>query len=489
MSEEYLLGIDVGTLAVKGSLVNLDGDIISSDFIEHDILTPKPGWSEQDPERHWWHDTVKVIRNIVSSANVKVSCIKAIGVSGLFPDMCPLDEEGKPLRNAILYSDNRSLPETKYLNRIYNWDITTEEMISKVLWFMRNEPEKFRRTKMILNAPNYVVYKLTNVYSMDYLLASFFGGVYDDAKKEWREEILKELKIPLDILPPTYPSIEVIGTITDEASKATGLKEGTPVIVGTGDAFTTMLSSTIIDPGDTLIYYGTAGLCIILSRSLRDLFLGNYDNLRECLFQATYVLTTGEFLKWFISEFLRYESIFIEDHSLNIYEILDNKASNIPPGSNGLLIIPYLRGERTPKFNPDAKGVIFGLTIHHTLHHIYRAILESFGYMVRLGIEQARDKKIYPKRLIASGGGAKSALWRHIISDILNMPQEYVKNADASIGSAFLAGLGVKLLKDVRDVYRWAKHMDVTYPRPQIHEKYETLYQEFLKLHNLLFGH
>jgi len=487
MSEEYLLGIDVGTLGVKGSLISSDGKAISSSFIEHDVLTPKPGWSEQDPDKHWWGDTVRVIRGILSSARIKASSIKAIGVSGLFPDMCPLDADGRPVRYAILYSDNRSIEETNYLNKVYGWNITTEEVISKVLWFMKHEPERFKKTKMILNAPNYVTYKLTGVYSMDYLLASCFGGVYDDARKQWKIDVLKELKIPPDILPSTYPSTKVIGTVTKQSARITGLKEGTPVIAGTGDVFTTMLSSKIINVGDTLIYYGTAGLCIILTMDLNDLFLGNYSNFSDCMFQATYVLTTGELLKWFVNEFLKYEEAFIKNHDLNIYSLLDNKAQDIEPGSHGLIVIPYFRGERLPKFNPNAKGMIFGLTTYHTLYHIYRAMLESFGYMVRLGIEDAKNKDILPKRLIASGGGAKSALWRQIVSDIINMPQQYVAGVDASIGSAFLAGLGVKLIQDIKEINKWVETTDITYPRPEIHEKYEGLYREFLRFHSLLF--
>jgi len=487
IGDEYLLGIDIGTLGVKCSIVDYYGRIISYSYIPHDVLTPKIDWSEQDPEQHWWNDTVKAIRNVLSSYKINPAQIKAIGVSGLFPDMCPLDRNGRPLRNAILYSDNRSFHEAIYLNNRYNLNITTEEVISKIIWFMKNEPEKFKQTKMILNAPNYITYKLTGVFSTDYLLASYYGGIYDNTKKKWNEILLEELGLTPDILPPVHSTIEVVGEVSQEASKITGLTKGTPVINGTGDVFTTMLSSTVIDPGDTLIYYGTAGLCIILNKYLRDLFVGNFRNIDECLFQVAYVLTTGELLNWFVKELYRYGRYVVEDLGINVYELLDNKASNIPPGCNGLFVLPYFRGERMPRFKPDARGIIFGLTIYHTIYHIYRAMLESFGYVIRLGlqIEEIKRKGIIPKRLVASGGGAKSYLWRQIVTDIIRMPQEYVKDADSSIGAAFLSGLGINALKNIEQIKSWVRIKDVSNPNITNSEKYEELYQGFLRLYNL----
>jgi len=485
--EELLLGIDIGTLSVKCSIVTPHGKVVSSSTIHHEAITPRPGWSEQDPEKHWWHDTVECIKKAISCTNINPKFIKAVGISGLFPNMCPLDYEGKPLYNAILYSDNRSYPEAVYLNERYNLQITTEEVLPKILWFMKNEPEKFMKTKMIFSAPNYLVYKLTGNYCCDYFLASYFGGIYDTFKKEWRQDILNELGISSEILPKVYRTIDIVGEITEEAAKITGLSKGTPVIAGSGDDITHLLIATAIKRGDALIYYGTAGRCIILTKDLIDILVGNYETLNDCLLQVSYVLTTSDLLRWFVKEFLKYEERFIEDYSLNIYEKLDEKASEIPIGSDGVIVLPYFRGERYPNFNPNARGIIYGLTTYHTLHHIYRAMLEAYGYLVRLGLEDAQRKGVFPKKVFAGGGGARSKNWRQIVSDITGITQHYSEISDASVGAAFLAGLGVKLLDDIEEIYNWVRNVEATYPIPENTQKYEKFYKEFLKLQEL-FG-
>ena len=466
----YLLGVDIGTTKVRGSIVSPNGKVISSAAIEHNVHIPRQGWAEQDPLEDWWGDFLKTIKELLKGSDVNPSKIVAVGVSGSYPNLCPTTYDGKPLRNAILYSDNRCMEEVKYLRERFNIDLTPEEILPKLLWFKNHEPDKFNKTGMIFSSHNYITYKLTNKYSIDNLSAISLIGLLNG--------LCEKLGIPKEIIPPIHPSTEITGEVTKVASKYTGLKIGTPVIVGTADSFSNMLGIGAINKGDCMINYGTAGFSVILNQDLEKIATGKL----AVFTLVTYILTIGELLKWFRDNFCKYE---MEKFGERVYQILDENAKKIPPGSEGLIIVPYLRGKRIPVFNPNAKGIIWGLSIAHSKAHIYRAILESWGFAIRQGLDRFR-KDVMVGRIIATGGGAKSNIWKQIVSDTINKPQEYVES-DPTLANAFLAGYGIGIFKNFTQIKDWIKVSEITSPNPNNTMIYDQCYIKYNKIESSFF--
>jgi len=486
----YLLGVDVGTLGSKGLITDTGGNVLGEHFLEHPVIHPKPGWAEHDPEKHWWQDFVVIARAVLEKSGIDPHDIAGIGVSGLVLDLTPLDKDGRPVRNAILYSDNRAVEEISYINRLFGITLDSENPSPKLLWMKKNEPESFAKTRMVgLHAHNYVVYRLTGKYSTDYALAAGFGGVFDIQKLGWSEDACNQLGFPPDIFPPVYPPSEVIGGVTEEAARETGLARDTPVIVGAADTSMSILGAGLVERGDAMVYYGTAGLFMAVPTDADRYYQGlkegklGLEAYERAEYGSAYMLTAGESLRWFRDQFCYHEVEAEKRTGVGAYHILDDEAAKIPPGSDGLIILPYFMGQRSPEFNPLARGVVFGLSMSHTRAHIYRALLEAFGYGIYHGMLTGRE---LPKRVVATGGGAKSELWRQIVSDIINMPQEYIARADAPLGDAYFAGYGVGIFKDIRSIKdEWLKVTAVTKPRPDLHRVYEELFKVYKSLHVL----
>jgi xylulokinase len=468
---DLLLGVDIGTTIVRGLIINVEGKIVADSSLEHNIITPKLGWAEQDPEKDWWEHFIKIVKDLLKKGKIEASNIKGIGVSGSYPDLCPISKDGKPLRNAILYSDNRCINEVKFIKNNYNLDLTSEEILPKLLWFKNHEPEKFKATNMVLSSHNYITYKLTNKYSIDNLSATSLIGLYNG--------LCEQLGIPPSIIPPKYPAIEIIGKVTKKAAKQTKLKQGIPVIVGTADSFANMLGVGAINKNDCVINYGTAGYCVILHQELEKIAKGKFPLITL----LTYLLTTGESLKWFRNNFCQYEKSKFQN---NIYQQLDKEAEKVPLGSEGLIFIPYLRGKRTPTYDPKARGIIYGLSIAHTKKHFYRAILESWGYAIRHGLEKFKKDPL-KGRIIATGGGAKSKIWRQIVSDIIGKPQIYIEN-NVALADAFLAGYGIGIFEQFTHIMDWIEIIDITTPDPKNVKEYDKYFKKYNELESDFFN-
>jgi len=489
MTEPLLLGVDIGTQGSKGVIADPEGRVLAQHFCEHSVLHPKPGWAEHDPEQTWWGDFVKITQALLAQPGVESQAIAAVCVSGLFPNMAPTDAGGRPLRNSILYSDNRAVEEIAYVNQLYGTQLTSEEITPKLLWFLRHEPDLFARTRMFFNAHSYVVYKLTGQYTIDYIAACLVGAIYATSHAEWREDVCQELGFPLNILPTPCPPAQVVGEVTKAAAERTGLAQGTPVLAGSGDVYFSLLGAGVVGPGDVTIYYGTAGLTTVCYSSLEFLARKPYPvDDGYCFFYPAYMLTSGELVRWFRDQFGVCETEMAKWLDRSAYQLLDEEASQIRPGCEGLILLPYFLGQRSPVFDPLAKGVFFGLSMSHTRVHLYRAILESYGYGIRHGLEEAsKDQDIEMKRLIATGGGAQSPLWRQIVSDIVGMGQEYIARADAPLAAAYLAGYGVGIFPDFETLRQeWLEVTSVTQPRMDIHPQYQHFYEIYKDLHQAL---
>jgi xylulokinase len=494
---EFLIGVDIGTLGSKGVIIDSEGRVLAQHFVEHGINIPRPGWAEQNPE-DYWNDFVTIVKTLLLKSNVTPSRIAAVGVSGLVPDVIPIDPYGKPLRDCIIYMDRRAVEEAEIVRE----KIGAEKVCKisgnaidpyfagyKCLWLMRHESEIYEKTWKILDGSKYVVFKLTHETVLDYSTGPLFAPFFNLRDKRWDDEILNELGFDACKLPTICSPSDIVGEVTSSASEQTGIAKGTPVIAGGPDYQFSALSVGLVEPGDGMLMYGTTGLiAFVTGKPIYEPRLVNSNYVVPDTYMSFGgMATTGALVRWFRDEFGILERDVERLAGVSAYSLLDREAEKVPPGSDGLIVLPYFMGERTPIWDPRARGVIFGLTLYHTRAHIFRAILESAGYALRQHVEIVRELGIDIRRLIAVNGGAKSRLWRQIISDITGLPQQYVPEAPgAPYGDAFLAGVATGIFKNPTQIRDYVKIAEETRPNKENAAIYEKLYKIYLTLYPAL---
>jgi xylulokinase len=485
VSAGALLGLDIGTQRVKGVVVGRDGRVLAQALREHGVSHPQPGWAEQDPERDWWEDGVAVIRELLAAPDVDVAQIAAVGVCGLTPCLALVGANRRPLRPALLYSDSRGLAQMSEINARLGLSLTGQAITPKWRWLIEHEPDAVARAKVILSSHGYFVYRLTGQPSMDYDTASIVGGIFDVERKAWDSDACERIGLDARLLPPLAAVTDVVGYVTDEAAAMTGLKEGTPVIAGTGDTFPTLVGCGAVDPGDAMISFGTTGLLTVTVLPLAEAAAGpHFTDAAEggAVLWAANVLACGKLLAWYREEFGA--AIAPGEPGLPSFATLDAAAAALPPGASGLIVLPHLMGRRMPAPEPNARAVIFGLSPEHGAAHVYRGLLESFAYAVRQGLEPVRGQV---GRAVVTAGGAVSPLWRQIMADVLEMPLDYHPDAAGALGSAFLAGYATGLLSDFGAIkHGWLAHPQIVLPDARAASVYRQGYATYLRLEEAL---
>jgi xylulokinase len=495
MAGSLLLGIDIGTYSSKGVLCTPDGDIVASHVVEHGISMPRPGWVEQDADAIWWHDTVAICRALISDDHPAHE-IAGVAVSAIGPCMLPVDENGTPLRPGVLYGiDTRAHGEIAELNAQFGEEalfdlggmaLTSQAVGPKILWLKNHEPDVYARTHRILTASSYLIHKLTGEYVIDKHTGAHANPLVDIETITYDDRFAEPI-INLDRMPELRWSTEIAGVVTSMAAEETGLAPGTPVTVGAVDAAAEALSVGVTEPGDLMVMYGTTLFFILVTdRPIPD----------ERMWATGYVLpgryniaggmaTSGAITRWFRDEFGAAEMAAEAHGGPNAYASLADAAGKIRAGSDGLICLPYFSGERTPIQDPDARGVIAGLTLAHTRAHLYRAILEGTAYGVRHNVETFREMGAAPKRLVAVGGGANNRLWLQIVSDVTGEEQMVPeRTVGASYGDAMLAGLATGLVPDVETLKtQWVKVAEVIGPAPEASAVYDQYYRVYRDLY------
>lgn len=495
MEPQYLLGIDVGTYSTKGVLTTPDGEVLHQHVVEHDVSFPRPGWVEQDADTVWWADVVATCRSI-RDAGFDTSRIGAVAVSAIGPCMLPVDEQGRPLRPGVLYGiDTRAHDEIEWLNAEFGEEalfdlggmaLTSQAVGPKILWLRRSEPEVYARTHKILTASGYLVFKLTGEYVIDRHTGAHYNPLVDINTLEWDDRFADPI-IDLDKLPTLMWSTEIAGHITAQAASETGLPADTPVTAGTVDAAAEAVSVGAIEPGDLMVMYGTTMFFILVTeRTVPDPRVWStgfvFPETRNI---AGGMSTTGALTRWFRDQFGQQEMAAEAAGGPNAYAALSALAESVPPGSDGLVCLPYFAGERTPIHDPDARGVFAGLTLSHTRDHMYRAVLEGTAYGVRHNIETLREIGAPPKRIVAVGGGARNQLWLQIVSDVANIPQVVPQQTiGAAYGDAFLAGVATGIIKQVTALTdTWVEAKTIIQPNPANLEVYSATYDVYRSLY------
>ncbi|MGH2541994.1 MAG: FGGY-family carbohydrate kinase, partial [Ardenticatenaceae bacterium] len=391
---ELLLGIDIGTSSSKGMLARPNGQVVASATRSHDLSLPRPGWAEHDAETVWWADFKSLCGELLQSAGAPIA---AICVSGIGPCLLPADAAGQPLRPAILYGiDTRATREIAELTERYGAErilarggslLTSQAVGPKLAWLRRNEPAVWAQTRFMFMASSFIVHRLTGEYVLDHHSASQCDPLYDLKENRWIEEWAAEVAPGLSLPRLLWPA-EVAGSVTEASAEITGIPAGTPVLAGTIDAWAEAASVGVLEPGDLMLMYGTTMFLVeVVQKSQPHPGLWGTAGL----FPGTYSLAAGMATSGALTAWLK------EITGNLSYETLVQEAAEVPAGADGLVVLPYFAGERTPIFDPQARGVICGLTLRHGRGHLYRALLEATGYGVRHIFEAMRD----------AGGGGK----------------------------------------------------------------------------------
>lgn len=472
-----LLGIDIGTSGSKGVLVRPDGSVAASATRQHAVSTPRPGRAEHDALGVWWADFVALAAELSAAG-----AVDAVAVSGIGPCVLPVGPDGTPLRPAILYGvDTRatrqiaSLADTlgagEVLARCHS-PLTTQAIGPKLAWLRAEEPDVYAATKRWFMASSYLGYRLTGEYVLDHHSASQSVPLYDPVAHEWIADWCEQIAPGLEWPRLVWPA-DVIGTVTPAAAASTGLAAGMPVVAGTIDAWAEAVSVGVSEPGDLMLMYGTT---MFLVNVTHQAHLSPWLWSTVGAFEDTYSLAAGMATSGAITAWLA-------DLTGSSFAALTEEATAVPPGADGLLMLPYFAGERTPLFDPDARGLIAGLTLRHTRGHLYRAALEATAFGVRHNLAAMADAGAPQTRLVAVGGGTTGGLWTRIVSDVIGRPQELpAHTVGAAYGDAFLAALATGQAAPA-DISAWNPVATIVEPDSATQSGYDELYARYRELY------
>ncbi len=485
-----LLGIDVSTTGVKALLIDENGGFVGSATSSLRLSTPQPLWSEQNP-LDWWEGARRSIREVMKNSGVKGDKIRAIGLTGQMHGLVLLDAKGDVLRPAILWNDQRTGPQCDEIRRrlgkrrliqITGNDALTGFTAPKILWVQQEEPQIWAEAQHILLPKGYIRYRLTGEMAMD--RAGGSGTLLFNLKsRNWSEEVLETLDIPQEMVPQTYEGPDITGWITEEAAKDTGLRTGTPVVGGGGDQAAQAVGVGAVQPGIIALTLGTSG--VVFATTERPLVEpeGRLHAFCHAVpgrwhFMGVMLSAAGS-LQW-------HRDVLARDMS---FDDLVMETNEVPPGSEGLLFLPYLTGERTPYPDPLARGAWVGLTVRHTRAHLTRSVLEGVAFGIKDSFQLIRESGLGQiEQVRISGGGAKSPLWRQIMADVLGVSLATVNTTEgAAFGAAILAGVGIGQFDSVPEACEtMIKVTGLTEPVESRSPTYEEFYARYRALYPIL---
>jgi len=456
----HTLGIDIGTFESKGVLVETaSGRIVAEARHPHRMQVPRPGWAEHDPEADWWGDFVRITRAILAQSGIDPARIACVAASAIGPCMLPVDAQGRALGPGVLYGvDTRAAAEIAEMTARIGADtilarcgnaLTSQSVGPKILWLKRHRPELFARAATILTSTSHLVMRLTGERVIDHYTAANFSPFYDVGRLDWSTDL--DDTIGPDRLPRLLWSTQIAGHVTPAAAAETGLAPGTPVTCGTIDAAAEAVSVGVSAPGDMMMMYGSTIFIIqVTAAPVRDarlwyapwLFPGQHASMAG-------LATSGTLTHWFRDQMAR------DLPADGAFAALAAEAAQSPAGANGLIVLPYFSGERTPLHDTQARGAIFGLNLTHTRGDLYRAVLEGIAMGTAHVIETFRELGQAPARVLAVGGGTQNAVWMQATSDFGAITQIVSDTTvGASYGDAFLAALAVGAVEP-GDIARW----------------------------------
>jgi len=498
-SGNHLLTIDMGTSAAKATIFSRNFERVATASKDQTTLRPRPGWAEQDPE-NWWKLVSSAVREALNKSRVDPEDIAVVGVTAQMHGSVPVDKEGNPLMNCIIWAEVRARAEAAELNKkisqipsLRGLTIWAYYTAAKIMWMKKNRPEIYRRIHKVLLPKDYIRFKLVKEFGTDITDA---GGsqMYDRQKGVWNSPLLEAMGISESILPQIGNTADIAGEVTEDAARETGLRQGTPVIFGGGDGGFIRVGLGEIDVGDAYVYLGTAPAAYIcVDREIKDteqVYCTPLPNQPGKWLIGGFNGPTTASMSWYKEELGNLEVEAAEKLGISVYQMMDREAEKINPGSDGLVILPHFQGERTPLYTTDAKATIFGLRLGHTRAHIIRAILESVGYAARSVTEIAEEKYGADfSHLRLYGGGAKSKIWRQIMADIFGKPVLIPKETEVgSLGLAYTAAVGIGWYNNIDEIgIRPNPITAKIQPNPEDSKTYQSMFEIYQRLdHNMM---
>lgn len=493
----YLLGIDIGTSACKVAIFDKEGNVVAAENRDYDVYYPQPGWAEQNPEE-WWRAVCSAVKNALKKGKIDPEAIAGIGIDGQSWSAIAVDKAGNVLTNTPIWMDTRTQDICEELNtRIGKENIFAlagnslhpSYTTAKILWYQKNLPEVYAKTEKILQSNSYIVYKLTGNMTQD--ISQGYGlHCFNIHTGRWDTGMCEKMGIPMYLLPDLYPSHEVVGTVTGKAAEESGLAAGTPVVAGGLDAACGTLGAGVLHAGETQEQGGQAGgmsICTDTCQADPRLILGYHVVPGKWLLQGG---TTGGggVMRWLEREFGDYERETGARQGKSSLELLNEEAGKAAPGSDGMVFLPYMAGERSPIWDPDAKGVFYGLDFSKTKGHFIRAAMEGVAYALRHNLETAEQTGVKAEVLRAMGGSANSLLWTQIKADITGKPI-IVPSSDTAttLGAVILAGVGVGVYESFEEaVEKTVKIKRSHEPNLENQKVYRKNYEIYLELYRQL---
>ncbi len=495
----YVIGCDIGSQALKAVLWSEEGQVVATGGQEYPIVYPRPAWAEQDAN-YWLQAMEKVIPRLLGEPGVSARDVVAIGIDGTVDAFVPVNENGEPGAPCILWMDRRAVEQCDRIAELISpeklFDITglnldPSHTAAKILWLRDHNPEAYDRTRKFMPPATFVVYKLTGKCAVDFSNASS-TMIFDVRSRQWSQELLDLMEIPLELLPEVRPATDVVGSLTNEAARGLGLSADTLVVVGCGDEHASCVGAGVIDPGIVADILGTAEP--VCTPSHQPVFDSSQLVETHChadpdrwLLENPGFVSGGNY-RWFRDNFGTLEDFTVDVSDLSSYDLLNLEASSVNPGSDGLIFLPCMMGAMAPEWNAKARGVIYGLTLKHSRQHIIRAILEGSAYALRSIIERMQATGCVVKEIRAVGGGAKGDLLRQIRADVTGIPVVLMSTIETTaLGAALLAAVGAGLSPNLKEASeRTIKVVQVNYPIPANQRIYDRGYEHFLKVYNSL---
>ena len=501
MQSPYLLGVDIGSMGMKTALFTLEGEILHRSFYEYPIYHPEPLAAEHDPET-WLVAFKQTVKETLKQTRVKADDIVGVGIDCFCPSVIPMDAGGRVLRPSIFFMDQRNIGQAEEIREILDEEWLFELVGNRIapsafsapilLWIKEKQRDVFRDTHKFLHANGYLAHYLTGNFTMDWTNASLTLLFDVKRRRDWMPELCEKLMIPLEKLPDPVAPWEVVGEVTSEAARETGLSRGTVVVGGGADTACAALGLGSVEDGEAIDDSGTAtklALSVDKPRFVKE-------TMNRCHVVPGHWLlvapssTTGASLRWFKEQFGESEGEKAALRGVSPFQIMNEEAENSPLGANGLIFLPYMApgGERSPIWNPYARGVLFGLTLGHKKEDIIRAFLEASAYALNHNIEAIERHGIQVKDLRVSGGQATSRLWRQIKADVTGKEvilTPYTQEATV-FGVSILAGVGAQCYPDPFVVKEIVKVTDRIEPIPEAHQKYKDYFSLYKEIYHRL---